>query len=377
MNNAAISAKNITLLPMAQKVPEGAGEFHLPSHRQPFVTGSHATAVGNVPLVTAELKLRDKLGHCLVRWNIGRDSFTVEAGLYAIGSPTDTSPVLVTANYKMSFDLLRRALNKRDTWILVLDTKGVNVWCAAGKGTFGTEELVDRIGASRLHEVVSHRKLILPQLGATGVAAFEIQRYSGFSVVYGPVMVDDLPEFLDNSCQATPSMRIKNFPLRERLVLIPVDIVLALRQVIPLTLIFFFIAGFTGDAPFLQSALSSALPPVIALLTGVMAGSVLTPLLLPWIPGRAFSIKGGVCGLLLFFPVFSAFQGDASHSAIENIAWLLITLAVSSWFGMAFTGATTYTSLNGVRKEMLRAMPLQFLFMVTGIALWATALWIS
>jgi len=33
----------------------------------------------------------------------------------------------------------------RNLWILILDTKGVNVWCAAGKGTFGTEELVFRI----------------------------------------------------------------------------------------------------------------------------------------------------------------------------------------------------------------------------------------
>ena len=75
--------------------------------------------------------------------------YRVEPGLYAVGSPTADSPVLVSANYKMSFDRLRSALPGVDAWILVLDTKGINVWCAAGKGTFGTDELVRRIEAAR------------------------------------------------------------------------------------------------------------------------------------------------------------------------------------------------------------------------------------
>jgi len=78
--------------------------------------------------------------------------------------PVNTLPVLVTANFKMSFDRLRNALPGRDAWILVLDTKGVNVWCAAGKGTFGTSELVARITACGLNQIVSHREVVLPQL---------------------------------------------------------------------------------------------------------------------------------------------------------------------------------------------------------------------
>ena len=50
--------------------------------------------------------------------------YTVDPGLYALGSPAADAPVCVTANYKMSFDHLRRALAGRDAWILVLDTKG-------------------------------------------------------------------------------------------------------------------------------------------------------------------------------------------------------------------------------------------------------------
>ena len=92
--------------------------------------------------------------------------YRVETGLYAIGSPGPDSPVLVSANYKMSFDRLRSQMSGLDVWILVLDTQGVNVWCAAGKGTLSTDELVRRIEEYRLVERTSHRTVIVPQLAA-------------------------------------------------------------------------------------------------------------------------------------------------------------------------------------------------------------------
>lgn len=114
-------------------------------------------------------------------------NYAVHPGLYALGEPDENAPVLVTANYKMSFDCLRQALPGRNAWILVLDTKGINVWCAAGKGTFGTNELVYRIEASGLKKVVRHRKMVLPQLGAPGIAAHQVKKLSGFKAHYGPV----------------------------------------------------------------------------------------------------------------------------------------------------------------------------------------------
>ncbi len=369
---------SMTILPMAKAVPEGAGVFHLPSVDQPFVLDTLITSIGDVPKISSDLTPLDRRGHYLVRWNIGRNTFTVEPGLYALGEPTEDSHVLVTANYKLTFDLLREIMAGRSCWILVLDTRGINVWCAAGKGTFGTEELVDRIQASRLHDVVHHRKLIVPQLGATGVSAFEVKKYSGFSVKYGPVMFQDLPAYLDNGCTASPEMRIKQFPFKERLVLIPVEIMQALRQGLPIILFFLLLAGFAGDGSFPQALISHGLPPSLALLIGIGAGTIVTPLMLPWIPGRPFSLKGGLCGLLLFVLVYTLSNvSSMGYSILEQGSWILLTLAVSSWFAMAFTGASTFTSLNGVRKEMLRAMPLQFLFIISGIALFITSLWMG
>ncbi len=359
------------ILPMAREVPEGAGTFQLPSPEQPFVVGAVATPVGEVPQVGSKLYGTDLRGHFLVRWNIGRDRFIVEPGLYALGRPTADSPVLVTANYKLTFDLLRRTMQERNLWILVLDTRGINVWCAAGKGTFGTEEMLDRIQASRLAEIVNHRRLIVPQLGAPGLAAFEIKKYAGFRVEYGPVMMEDLPEFLANGNRATPEMRLKKFPLKERIVLVPVEIMQGLQQGLLLSAFFLLLAGLFGEGGGLQAMLRYGLPPTLAVLAGVAAGTIVTPLLLPWIPARAFSVKGAIAGLVVFGIGYTV-SGASSmgFSWPVQLSWLLITLSVASWFGMAFTGASTFTSLNGVRKEMLRAMPAQFIGIAAASIIW-------
>ena len=143
---------------------------------QPFVVGVIDTQAGQVPCISSVLTFKDNFGAVKVRFGIGRMHYTVDPGLYALGTPGPDDPVFVSANYKLSFDRLREALPGRNGWILVLDTKGINVWCAAGKGTFGTEELLQRISSSNLEKIVNHHTLILPQLAGPGVAAFEVKK---------------------------------------------------------------------------------------------------------------------------------------------------------------------------------------------------------
>ena len=188
------SSNKPVLLPMADlaSCPAADSEFPPTPPRldQPFVTGSVEGPSGKIPLVSSALTRRDRWGSIKARWGVGRMDYAVDPGLYALGSPDEASPVLVTANYKMSFDRLREALPGRNGWILVLDTKGINVWCAAGKGTFGTEELLRRIAAAGLKDVVKHRDLILPQLGAPGVSAHLVRKAVGLQ---GPLRADSRP----------------------------------------------------------------------------------------------------------------------------------------------------------------------------------------
>lgn len=318
---------------------------------------------------------KDRLGAVRVRWDLGRMRYTVDPGLYALGSPDDRSPVLVSANYKLSFDILREALKERSAWLLVLDTEGINVWCAAGKGTFGTAELVERIRTSGLENVVSHRDLVLPQLSAPGVAAHLVKKEAGFRVRYGPIRADDTGAYLDSGFRATPAMRRKTFTLKERAEVIPVELVQAFRTALPLFPLL-FLAGGLGSGGFWESALRNGGFAVFALFAALLAGSILPALLLPWLPGRAFSLKGlivglGTAGLLLFLrgPDCSSWAGR-----LEGGAWMLLVPAVTAYLAMNFTGASTYTSLSGVRKEMRFALPLEIGAAALGLAFWAGSL---
>jgi len=352
--------------------PTVSRDWPAPGPDLPFVDGEVPSSSGPVPRVPAELTVRDHLGSFAVRWGYRRMDYAIPPGLYAIGSPDSSSEVLVTANYKLSFDKLRAALPGRSAWILVLDTVGINVWCAAGKGTFGTAELNHRIEDTRLAEVVDHHRVIVPQLGAPGVAAHEVKSSTGFKVVYGPVLAEDLPRFLDAGRKATEGMRRKDFPLWERFVLVPVELVSAIKYAAVLSLVFFFTSGLGGPADYWSNALSSGLLAVFSLAGAVLAGAVLTPLMLPWLPGRAFSVKGVVAGIITAVAVL-AWRGNVEnlwYARLEAGAWLLIIPALAAFMAMNFTGASTYTSLSGVEREMRKAIPLQIGAAGVGLLLW-------
>jgi hypothetical protein len=321
------------------------------------------TPAGRAPVVSPELRFGDRLGSWKARWGIGRMSYLVPPGLYAIGDPTPADPVVVTANYKMSYDIVRRELAGRNVWLLVLETYGINVWCAAGKGTFGTGEIVRRVLATRLAEVVNHRLLLLPILGAAGVSAREVRSRTGFTVRFATIRACDLPEFLDNGmATTTPAMRELTFTLAERLILTPIELVVALKGSIPIMLILLLLGGTMGDG------LSLAAKPAVAYLGALLAGAFATPLLLPWLPTRSFAIKGAFAGLVWALAWHALNGEDVSASA--TAASFLLLPAVASFLALNFTGSTPFTSRSGVKKEMRLALPVMAAALLLGTALW-------
>ncbi len=320
-----------------------------------YVSGTIQTPAGIAPLVSTTLSWSDIIGSWKARWGIGRMSYTITPGLYGVGAPDSDSPVFVSANYKMSFDRLRQALAGIDAWILVLDTKGINVWCAAGKGTFGTREIVERTARFRLSEVVKHRMLIVPQLGAPGVEAHEVKGQTGFRVVYGPVRADDLPAFIEAYGKATPAMRAVRFDLSDRLVLTPMELVAAIKPALVLIACLFLVKLIgSPSAPFL-ALLAGALIGFLPFLGAVVMGAVVAPALLPYVPGRAFAWKGWLLGLL--WAVFFVFFAAGPMRWEKSLFYLLVLPPVSGYLTMNFTGASTYTSLSGVVREMKTAVP--------------------
>ena len=323
-----------------------------------WIAGYVDTPIARIPVVSTVLNSGDKSDSLKVRLGIGRDDYKVPPGLYAAGKPDNTSPVLVTANYKLTFDSLRSELANLNAWIAVIDTKGVNVWCAAGKGTFGTAELVGRINALRVRSLVTHNVLILPQLGAPGVAAHKVFRLCGFRVVYGPARACDIKDFLNNGMIATDEMRRVKFGFKERAMLTPIELIFSFK---PMLLIFLLLLALNlalGKHPSFIIAVSTAALNFIPYLSAFIVGCFAVPLLLPWIPFRSFAMKGLLLGLIpgAFVLLYPGAFGYTDASWLIKGSNLLIIPVIASFLSLNFTGSTTYTSLSGVRKEMKYAL---------------------
>ena len=197
-------------LVLFEAVPVGAGELNLP-----------ATMVG---LLRHRRSLRNfLLDLWLLFFRIIPPYPKVRTGLYAVGHPDADSPVLVTGNFDLTVRRLVRAIDgKIDAWLLVADSSGINVWCAAGGGYFTAEKIIAAIKSSHLEKVVNHRQIILPQLCANGVDGWRIRKESGWRIHWGPVRAADVPAYLANKGKKNDAMRWVSFPFKDRLEMVTV-----------------------------------------------------------------------------------------------------------------------------------------------------------
>jgi len=336
-----------------------------------YITGQIETPAGKVEQVSTAWTNKDLFSTVKVRWSIGRMNYTVAPGLYAVGAPDKDSDVFISCNFKLSFDHLRRALHGMNAWVLALDTKGINVWCAAGKGTFGTKELVFRIREHQLEKIVSHKRIIVPQLGATGVSAHQIKEETGFRVIYGSVRAEDIPAFVANKYKATSEMREVKFNLWDRMKLIPVELFYGKYYLILIPAVFFILAGLNVHGFSVDSSWNNGGRAILNLIVAYLTGCVLTPILLPFIPFKRFSLKGLVVGW--FMAVLLLYFNFLGTNIFEIISWFLIIGGISSFIAMNFTGSSTFTSLSGVQKEMKLSLPIQIYGTALGFIGWIIA----
>jgi len=323
-----------------------------------WTTGSVPTPAGTVYTVSTEWTRADYWGMIRSRTGAYRMNYAVTPGLYAVGGPSKDSDVFVSANYKLTFDILRRALKGMNAWILLLDTKSINVWCAAGKGTFGTDELIRRIADVKLDTIVGHRRIILPQLGAAGVNASVVQKKTGFRVSFGPVQARDIPAYVRAGHKKTKEMSAITFPMLDRLVLTPMEINPAMKKFPWLAGGILLIFGLQPQGLLFKQAWFGGLPFLVLTLLAVFAGALVTPVLLPFVPFRSFAVKGWIVGVLSVFLGMHFFRPIGMRDPILlSVAYLLFP-ALSSYIALQFTGSTTFTGMSGVKKELKIGIPL-------------------
>lgn len=311
---------------------------------------------------------KEKIINSLVRQGYRRNDHKIIPGLYAIGEPKAESNVFVTANYKLSFDALREA-QVNNCWVMVLDTHGINVWCAAGKGTFSTSEIVRMIGKCHLGSIINHKKIIVPQLGAVGVSAYKVKQMTGFDVVFGPVRADDIGRFLENDFSATSEMRQVSFNFIDRAILAPLEFIQSLKY-FAVVFLMVFIVGALGK--YEMSDLGAFIPCFVMILSTNLMGAIVFPLIFPLLKGDWFTTKA--LPLTFIWGSLSAMVLSRIGIGIYEVAGLILMGAsLLETHALNFTGATPVASYNETKKETLTVVPYLIAVYILGVVIYALA----
>lgn len=309
------------------------------------------------------------MGTVLARFGL-LDNYKVTPGLYAIGIPDAKSPVIVTGNYKLRFDTVRKNLGGCNAWILVVESQRHDAWCATARGIFSTEEVIRSVQEAKLEKLLKHRKIIVPQLAASTVAAHQVEKACGFSITWGTVRVEDMREFLDYHCKADPHMRMVTFTLSERVVLVPVALWTAIKSVVP-ALGIWLLLSCVGAGDFSFTVLFAKMQAVLwATGLGILSGTVLFPLALIYMPCRCFAANGALLGAIFSYSL-TFLLGAFSPAAL--VAMMLWCVTISSFFSMRFTGAAPFTSPSGVEQEIRRFIPILGVLCLCSVVLWLWA----
>jgi hypothetical protein len=198
----------------------------------------------------------------------------------------------------------------------------------------------------------------------------------GFRVEFGPVRASDLPAFFDAGMKATPAMRRVRFGLWDRLVLAPVELTIGAKKAALIAASLVLLGGLGTHGYSIEGVRAVGLPSAAVVLVAFLLASFLGPALLPWLPGRAFALKGAVLGLAVFGGLTAA-GAPLGSGWLPLVGWGLSIPAISSFVIMNFTGASTFTSQSGVLREMRVAVPLQIASAALGAGCWLAGLFVA
>jgi len=96
-----------------------------------------------------------------------------KTGIIEINKPNKNSPVFITGNYALTVIRVKRALKKIRCYLLVANSRGMNVWCGATGGHFTSNDIISIFKVRGIEERVDKKIAILPQLAATRIGKKE------------------------------------------------------------------------------------------------------------------------------------------------------------------------------------------------------------
>ncbi len=136
----------------------------------------------------------------LQRLNIYTDPqrpMTTQEGIYPINNPDETSPVLVTCNFSLTYFIVSNEIeNSRiPSWLCVMDTEGLSVMTAWAAGKFAGDLVGAFIKKCGIAEKVKHKKLIIPGYAA-GILGDLEEELPGWEILIGPREAAHIPAYL-------------------------------------------------------------------------------------------------------------------------------------------------------------------------------------
>ena len=160
--------------------------------------------------------------------------FPAKTGYREIGNPDKDSPVLLTCNFHLTILRLKKATRGLNYHLLVANSKGINVWCAATGDSLNNHSVISVIRTSGIENKVNHKKIILPQLAAPGIESKVIQKNVGWRIIWGPVDAKDIPAFFELNYKKTDEMKQIEFRFIQRIEMAIMWIFLAALVIMPI-----------------------------------------------------------------------------------------------------------------------------------------------
>jgi acetyl-CoA decarbonylase/synthase complex subunit gamma len=120
----------------------------------------------------------------------------VEPKVYAVGEPNDSSPLMFTTNFSLTYYSLESDVeaSRVPSYILVVDTEGTSVLTAYSGDKLNEKVVAQAMEKHDVAKLVKHRKLIIP--GYVAVMSGKLEEATNWEVLVGPRECSMLPKYL-------------------------------------------------------------------------------------------------------------------------------------------------------------------------------------
>ncbi|MFX1568560.1 MAG: methyltransferase domain-containing protein [Promethearchaeota archaeon] len=297
------------------------------------------------------------------------DHVPIEPGIYQSGNPNENSPIIVTANYVYTYIRVMRALKGLDAWVLCVDSRGINVWCAARGNNFGNKQVIEAVEASGIVNITNKKTLIVPQLSAGGIAVPLIKAEAPnfpFHILYGPVWAKHIPKFLEERpARKTDEMKLAKFTISHRFRAEITHTTFLFRKIFiwPSVALILLFLGLS----FINTIWLTELLIVGELWLWIIIANALIALLFPIANfTRKFITKGvvfGIINILIFVGISWLFH--------YSLATILLNLPFYFWLAffstMSFSGYSMATSPREIQDEYPIFSKINMILLIVGL----------